>query len=350
MFDEVVVLFEDTVDIEMDFPYWSADSLFYADDVVKYKHRYHYRALHDNKGRQPDISPNDWTSYGERSPYFFLRDTARTEDLVNLLESDHPYIRIYAFGALAKRKQDGLFEVLVENMADTTKIDFFTNGPRDPACPADLMFWSIRNDFSEQEIDSVKKLVVIKHSHLYTLETALRFHQPSDDQYKYVRAIVLRDRTRRSALVALSKYRREQDVQLIKSGFRFEDAPWVNDYFYEAIENFPHKDFENQLIAVSKNKHYRFPLGYDKRYLRALAMYKTKASLRVLEKYARRFMDANYSNKNYSEMQPAEKMESLLTIYLALKKNYTPMYDKLISEIIKKTGGAIEDVEKASGR
>ena len=251
------------------------------------------------------------------------------------------YVRIYAFASLASRKHNGLFQVLVENLGDTTEIDFYTEPIRQLCYPADLMLWSVRGDFSELQMDSIKKLVVKKYSHLNTLEYALHFHKPSDDQYEYVRAIVMKDITRRSALVALSKYRREQDVELIKSGFKFDHDPWGNYSFYQAIENFPHKGFEQQLLAAYKHKIYRFGLGYDKQFINALAMYKSNQSLRVLEKYAHQFMDSHYR-----DMKPSEKTTSLSIIYQALKNHYTPMYDELINEITKKTGGQIEVEEE----
>jgi hypothetical protein len=337
LFENTVVLFEDTVDAGMDFPYWTADSLFYQDDVVKYKHRSHYRALTDNKGKQPDISPKYWTLYGQMSPYFFLRDTARTEDLVRLLKADHPYIRIFAFSALVWRKHNGLFQILVDNMADTTQINYFTGDVGEVGYPADLMISYIIHDLGVQQKDSLKKLIVTKHSHLNTLQDVLRFHIPSDEQYPYVRAIAIREPSA-ATFVALSKYRRDEDVQLISQGFGLNPDAWYYDYYYLAIENFPHKSFEKKLIDAGNEKKSGALLVYSEYYMRALAKYKTKACLRVLEKYAHQYM---LSHNNGTK--PSEKKANLSRIYRALKRNYTPMYNKLINEIITETEGKIED-------
>jgi hypothetical protein len=122
-FDNGVVVFTEKSGYGSTFSRWQPDYDFYQDDVVFDSTARFYRALADNIGKPPNSSPKEWEFLHRTThPYFFLRDTARTDDLKRLLKHKHPYIRTYAFGALAKRDKEGLFNVIIDNLSDTTRI------------------------------------------------------------------------------------------------------------------------------------------------------------------------------------------------------------------------------------
>jgi hypothetical protein len=323
-FDNTITTYDDTVDYAMAFPYWTATQHFYEGEMTRYKHCV-YVALVDSKGKKPDTSAEDWQLVGGPHPYLFLRDTARTEDLTALLKSAHPFIRIYAFAALTKRGHGDLFPVVVENLSDTSRFTYFTADYGEDGYAADLMLsYSIRS-FTPAQKDSLKKLILRKYTHLNTLDIILLFHKPRLDDYKYIRAIANQGVDQEFGLIALAKYRRDEDIELIRSGFGAADP--YRGFFFLAIESFPHKRFRRDLIQFSKGKG---PYMADNTYfIRALAAYKNRDCLEVLVDYARQKVGPNINPDAVAFI----KESRLKMIYQALKKHYTPMYDTLMNEI-----------------
>ena len=322
-FDNGVVVL--TEEMNSDLPRWGSLANYYEDDLVTLDGGLIYRAVLDSKGKDPSSSPNEWRLVQGRHPYLFLRDTAKTEDLKALLSSDYPYIRIYAFGALAYRKYVGLFQIVIDNLNDTTRIQQYTGDYGYDVCPADLMLWYTVDQFSSEQKDILKKLILTKYIHLNTLEKVLLFHKPTIDSYSFVRAIVSKGSTGKFGLIALSRYCKHEDFELIRTGFSLEiDDVYYRGYkvFFKAIENFPDKSLEADLIQY-KGQEMHADQETDEYYVRALASYKDNDCLNVLKELARQ--DRKYKYRTF---------RNRVTIYKALKKHYSPIYDGLMKEIM----------------
>ena len=113
-FDNGVVVYSDSMGYGSDYPFWESDLAFYQADITTFKGGTAYRALVDNKGKDPSISAKEWALVHGPHPYLYLRDSVAIQDLVQLLTSDHPYIRVYAFGALVNKNFDKNFQVVVD--------------------------------------------------------------------------------------------------------------------------------------------------------------------------------------------------------------------------------------------
>jgi hypothetical protein len=138
-YDHKIVSGVDSVDYhDMSFPYWNFRDTFYTDDIARFKYC-QYAALKNNVGERPDTTPTSWTLISGPHPYLYLRDTAKVEDLRKLLSDEHPYIKTYAFGALAFRQECNLFSVIVDNLDDTTQIEAWWGDSGDNVHSADLM-------------------------------------------------------------------------------------------------------------------------------------------------------------------------------------------------------------------
>ncbi len=151
IFNNSVVFFEKSSGYGSTYPFWELDVDYYQDDIVKNKEGNFYLSLVDNNGKNPSMSPKEWQFMPYTHPYFFLRDTAKVEDLNKLLSHEHPYIRTYAFGALAHRKPDGLFKILTDNLGDTTRILQMTSDFGYEVCPADLMVMYLLSDLTTEQ-------------------------------------------------------------------------------------------------------------------------------------------------------------------------------------------------------
>jgi len=148
------------------YPFWEREAHYYQDDIVSEKGLIKYRAIRESIGKNPGTSPNDWGLIIVTHPYFFLRDTAKAEDLKKLLTHKHPYVRTYAFGALWYRNADGLFNVILENLSDTTRILQMTSDYGYEVCPADLMISYKLDQLTEEQKSQLKKLIETKYKHL----------------------------------------------------------------------------------------------------------------------------------------------------------------------------------------
>src|SRR6187455_3777402 len=101
-YDNGVVIKIDSIEYhDLSFPYWTRNDTYYQDDIVRYKYCQYAVLTDSTHGNRPDISRSDWTLLHGPHPYLFLRDTARSEDLVKLVSDENSYVKSYAFAALS---------------------------------------------------------------------------------------------------------------------------------------------------------------------------------------------------------------------------------------------------------
>lgn len=327
--DNGVVVLSDSSGYGSTFPRGSPTMDFYRDDMATFKGGIIYRALVDNTGKNPATSPNEWEVAHGPHPYLFLRDSAKTEDLKTLLTADHPYIRVYAVASLSNRGNHDLFQVVVNNLPDTTRVLQHTSDFGYYVCPADLMLWYTIHSFSKEQKDTLKRLILTKYNHLNTREEVLLFHKPVPEEYRYVEEIAKKDPLDPFGLIALSAYQKSKDIELIRAGFK--NITYYHGYkvFFKAIENFPDRSFKQDLIGSKEQILMDHSFGGDPYYFNALAAYKDQDCLKVLEDFV--------YIKNRTVGDPSASADNrkgnLHLIHQALKKHYTPMYDRLIAEI-----------------
>jgi hypothetical protein len=167
IYDNSSVVYNEANGFGSTFPIWKANIQFYQDDIVFHK-GYHYRAMVDNKGKMPAKFYDEWTLFQYPRPYLFLRNTATVADLQNMLADTHPFIRTYAFGALAHRNHRGLFKVLIENLRDTTRFGQMTGDTGHEVCPADLMIQYLLSDMTKDQKKTLKDLIDTTYKHVTT--------------------------------------------------------------------------------------------------------------------------------------------------------------------------------------
>ena len=165
-FNNSVIVFDKSSGYGSTYPFWTSHMDYYEDDMVINKGGKIYQALVDNAGKNPGTSPKEWKLVPWRHPYFFLRDTAKVEDLKQLLNHEHPYIKTYAFGALADKNIDGLFKVILDNLNDTTRITQMTSDYGYDVCHAQLMMSYELDDLTTKEKNELKTLIDTKYKHL----------------------------------------------------------------------------------------------------------------------------------------------------------------------------------------
>jgi len=330
IYNNTVVISIDSIDYCPDacFPYWKPNITFYEDDICRYKYC-QYRVIKDSvRGVRPDTAPDNWKLIDGPSPYLFLRDTAKTDDLRKLLSNKHPYIRTYAFAALSHRKFGDLFPVLVDNLNDTTKVDQFTFDVEGYSYPADLMLSYEIENFDSSQKDAIAKLILTKYSHLNTLEEILLFHKPIPEDYQYIRQIAQGETFRKFGIIALSRYKRQEDVELIHKALKEDDYYSGYKVIFIATENFPSAAFKKDLIEYKTQIKMDYYMSGNKYYFNSLAAYKDKDCLSVLEGFVNQPIDKDNSYKGANYRQ-----QNLKLIHQALKKYRVKMFEGLIKRI-----------------
>jgi hypothetical protein len=320
-YDTDVVLYGEEQSVAADIPIWTASSEYKSNDSVSHN-RFVYQALTDSKGEDPELFPNKWKMVSGQHPYFFLRDSTTTEDLQKLLSDENRFVKCYAVGALARKKYPDLFNVVLENLMDTTTM---VNVWKLKVHPADIMTWYALPLFSSQQKDMLKKLVIRDYTHLFILREVLVHHRPNEEDYPYIKKLLSRPQPQHTfVLVALSTYCKAEDFEIIRKGFDMKPVLYLDcNVFFRAIESCPDKTFKNQLLHVPQLKEYYWFMDFvDEAYVSALAGYKDAECLEQIKS----LMNAGGRSEEISNA----------IIYRSLMKHYDKMYDPLLRKLKRK--------------
>ena len=147
------------------FERWSAEKEYIKTDRVCFEGK-DCEALVDSRGKIPTASPDEWFVFNNYHPYRFLRDTAQTEDLVELTKSKNPIVMTYAFSALSHRNYSDLFETILNHLSDKNEISVHNEDVKMPAYPGDVMLWDSLDKFNPQQRRRLKLLVKKRYKHL----------------------------------------------------------------------------------------------------------------------------------------------------------------------------------------
>jgi hypothetical protein len=329
-YDNDVVVYNDTTNIPGGFEIWNPTVEYIQYDRVQFKGK-DYEAKQTSRGKKPVDSPHDWAQFQDYHPYRFLRDTAKTEDLIRLASpGNHPQVKTYAIGALSFRRDRNLYQLIVNNLSDTCILRGRMSCTGFEAYAVDLMLGYAIKKFSPIEKEDIKTRIIMEYSHLESLNMALRYHNPSAEVYPQIRKIYKAGAVTPFALVALAMYNRPEDISLIREGFReLDDIEQTRNggLFYKAIENFPTPELFKDLKEHRKKwdmNMFLWDHGYY--YINAVAAYQNSECLAILEDLvSQKIGSVKHHHDIYYENQAY--------IFQALERYYCPMYDDLLKKI-----------------
>ena len=325
-YDNGLVILDESTGYGSTFSNWMAEEEYFLNDMILDKKGTIYESLTDNnKGNSPLTSKEHWKLVTNiPRPYLFLRDSASVDDLKTLVTSDHPYIRTYSFAALVHRKESGLFEILLNNLSDTTIMGQYTSDYEYAVSPPEMMIQYIIDKITFKQKDTLKHLILRKYTHINTLDEILLFHKPIEKEYDLIRNIALTGKRTPHSLIALARYKKPQDIELIKNGFDKIEYYHGAKIFFIAIESFPDPALKKSVIDYQKEININYDYSFDPYYFNALAAYKDKESLDVL----RGFVNQKITHRD-------NRNDNLRVIAKALKKYHAQIYKNLVSDIEK---------------
>jgi len=223
--------------------------------------------------------------------YELLKKVATVEHLTALTDHKNSAVRCYAFQALASKKADNVFAILLKHLQDTSSVvtqsgciimteltgDYFI----DVVTPnyIDLDVYKL-NQKEQQTLDSI--LLYDKSIQLYAKSRVLEKLKPTTENYDRIRELVAKDRNT-SALVSLARYQKQNDKKLIASFFKNDNTQYSalyavrefpDDYFYSFVKKVFEQEWEEELYDYPK-----WRICYQ-----ALAKYPRQETIELFEK------------------------------------------------------------------
>lgn len=217
----------------------------------------------------PHIGMGSWKSE-QYINYQKLRSKASIEELIELTDNNNSAVRCYAFQALASRKYDKVFSILLKHLKDTLQVetrggctnwyylvgDYFINVVR-PDYFIDSSTYKL-NNAEKLELDSI--LLNDKTINLWAKYSVLEELAPTAKNYKRINELVQVEKNG-AALKTLAKYRKQEDKKLISSFFSRDGSEtsalravteFPDNYFYPFVLKFFDKEWKRDRYNLSQ--------------------------------------------------------------------------------------------------
>ena len=268
--------------------------------------------------------------------YARLKKELSNDQLVELTNHSNAVVRCYSFWALTDRKEDDLFEILVNRIDDTATVYKQFADVVDHTTVADFCIDLLTRDFiftadyyrennsqlTLEEKEVLDSLVIFSSTNLRYLNRILDNYEPDPKLYSQVRDLAALGNLH--AFPALARHQNEEDIDLILSLDKVKRGtnmyPHPLEKLFQSIEEFPDAKFLDYLNEfgeeISDQRGWSHTWIY---FYRAVATYKSKAALAIL-------------SRPYQLDKPISRYH-LRFINNALGKYPDPIYEDLIIKI-----------------
>ncbi|MCX6833602.1 MAG: hypothetical protein NTW07_00460 [candidate division Zixibacteria bacterium] len=270
--------------------------------------------------------PKQWDNFTE------LKAAATVDELRTL--TDHPsgVVRCYAFWALAYADSVDLYPIVRNHLSDTGSVTFQFGCTIDVQRAGDFFIELATPEYIDVEVGKLGSAqlwtldsILIFGSHgLYARDRAIDAVQPVEYLYPRLRELVVRENNA-SALVALARYRKGQDIELVLTS-PVEDwfAQDPRRYRFKAISYFPHPDFLPMIRAALEEtlKEETYSSWWGDMY-KAIASYENDEAVQLLEKS---FTEVEHKNMRKYHLGYA---------FAAVREHKVPIFDRLFWRFCK---------------
>ncbi|KOP36319.1 hypothetical protein DBB36_20820 [Flavobacterium sp. WLB] len=259
-----------------------------------------------------------------------LKKNASINELVTLTNYPNGVVRCYSFWALLDLKNVDLFSIAKNHLSDDTIVytQFGCLGSDEKV--GDFYIRLLTTNYededgnegkkllSEKQVKELDSLLIYTENNLDSKYLAIENAEPNEILYPTVRELVIKQHNQ-NALVALAKYRKESDIELI---LKNKDENTGNFYTYKAIQNFPDAKF---FPFLEKNLDLTLKEGFYQNewieFYKAIAAYKNQKALELLSIPFAKAEDQNI------------KLYHAIYIYDAIWLNKCSLYDALFWKI-----------------
>lgn len=265
--------------------------------------------------------PKQWDNFIE------LKKNATESELLTLMEHPNPIVKCYSFDILVKKKNENCFKILKTNFKDSTTVytqfGCIGNQTRVNDYLISSMFFPLPlkekdNNLHKKELDSL--ILFSKNLTLDYKSQLLEKIEPKKEFYAKIKELALSENY--SAVVALSKFKKIEDIQIINRLLRNKETE-IQYYGLMSVKNFTNKAFFENVTKIHQQEIEK-KTGFDYSVVRllyqAIVSYKNLESRNLLEE----------TIKNTDGYQKDFHYEN---IWRALKGNPNEIYNGIIEKL-----------------
>ena len=278
----------------------------------------------------------------------FITKHATKDELIRLMNSKFPILRIIAYRTIVNREEPEYYELLINHLSDTARVRWwYYDDVVDDCQISDMM---IRKAFDRNGLSPIHKKhlvekVLLEHPYLDISTWMIQDIDPNPKYYSVIRKKAIK-KTRYCndqliACYALSKFQKEKDVQLLYNILQVsleesECFEWVfrtienfpDPKFYVLLENYFHSHIKGKMSVEKSFKH------ENEYFTRAIAAYKNRNALEILQ-----YIEQNNTYIHEGNWPPSNKEY----VYKAALIHYDSIYDPFINKVEKEFNK--EDIE-----
>lgn len=235
--------------------------------------------------------------------YEVLRSKATDDELLSLTNDTNTVVRCYAFQALAEKNYVDVSPVVIRHLSDTATVHTLFGCLGGSEKVGDFMLRKVYskcgNDYNyhlslahRATVDSL--LLYGSDNRLDTRDMVISRIDPLKRYYVRIRQLAITEKNK-AAVVALSKYKKQQDIPLIKELF---NDPNSQELGFAAVTNFPDRSFYPFLERALKDeiKNNKGNEMFIQRIYHAIIQYKDEQSKELLRSV---LSDANEMQYKY---------------------------------------------------
>lgn len=276
--------------------------------------------------------PKQWDNFTD------LKKNASDQELLLLTEHPNSVVKCYAFDLLVNKRNKNSFNILKKNLKDTTSVstqygcigsmtrvnDYFIESISRPNPDNEYLTESDKNTLDSLILFTPNLISDYKNRLIERIE-------PKEKYYERIRELALKENN--SAIIAISKYQRESDIELINIQLKNVDTD-IQYYGLKAVKNFPNeKSFEQvkEIHSVEIKKPTSFNYAMLRELYQSIVNFKNESSRELLEKTINE--SSGYTKQYHSEF-----------IWLALKKYPNEIYNGIVEQL-NYTESEIADLE-----
>lgn len=260
-----------------------------------------------------------------------LKQQAHTDELFALVNDPRPIVRAYAFLTLRERPVN-LIDVVKAHLYDTALVESADGCFVTSTMVADLFLGNFHDLMYSPDTDeyavNYQKVKALYDTVLYKPGIKLQskisiIMSINGDPAYYDRIRQIADKERMpEAVLALAKYRKQEDKDIIASYFTNEKTQY---FALRAVKKFPDSSFYPHLVSLFeqewRNRNYDHPLLRE--LYQALALFPTDKTIELFERTI-------HSKKKY------HRENSSTLLYIAIMKYPHPRFEKY--KVIQPTG------------
>jgi hypothetical protein len=203
--------------------------------------------------KKKNVLEGKWSDFDRYSQQYLrcekLMEIASKEELLELINHPNGVVRCYAFRALSYNKSVDLFPILLNHIKDTELVNTRSFSTHSKKMVGDFFIDVVTHkhnyfDLEVTKLDTVQiatldSILIYSNSVFFAKSDAILRAKQTELLYPIMKKMFIKDNNQ-YALVALAKYKKQEDIQLILKSKRGDEG---YSYKYKAIQEFPHDDF-----------------------------------------------------------------------------------------------------------